>query len=80
MPQSALTSTIRPTRALFLLATCAGLGVANVYYLQPGLSLVQAEFGATPERVGWVPTLTQIGYALGMLLLARSGTWCRDGG
>jgi len=73
MPQSALTSTIRPTRALFLLATCAGLGVANVYYLQPGLSLVQAEFGATPERVGWVPTLTQIGYALGMLLLAPLG-------
>ncbi|MGU1966828.1 MFS transporter [Pseudomonas aeruginosa] len=56
-----------------LLATCAGLGVANVYYLQPGLSLVQSEFGASPERVGWVPTLTQIGYALGMLLLAPLG-------
>ncbi|HBP5700068.1 TPA: MFS transporter [Pseudomonas aeruginosa] len=56
-----------------LLATCAGLGVANVYYLQPGLSLVPSEFGASPEWVGWVPTLTQIGYALGMLLLAPLG-------
>lgn len=73
MPQSALTSTFRLNGALLLLATCAGLGVANVYYLQPGLSLVQSEFGASPEQVGWVPTLTQIGYALGMLLLAPLG-------
>jgi predicted MFS family arabinose efflux permease len=73
MPQSALTFTFRRNGALLLLATCAGLGVANVYYLQPGLSLVQSEFGASPERVGWVPTLTQIGYALGMLLLAPLG-------
>lgn len=73
MPQSALTSTSRLNGVLLLLATCAGLGVANVYYLQPGLSLIQAEFGSTPERVGWVPTLTQIGYALGMLLLAPLG-------
>ena len=73
MPQSALTSTFRLNGALLLLATCAGLGVANVYYLQPGLSLVQSEFGVSPERVGWVPTLTQIGYALGMLLLAPLG-------
>ncbi|MBD1552475.1 MFS transporter [Pseudomonas typographi] len=65
--------TSRPNGALLLLATCAGLGVANVYYLQPGLSLVQAEFGASPERVGWLPALTQIGYALGMLLLAPLG-------
>jgi len=59
--------------AAWLLALCAGLGVANVYYLQPGLSLVQSEFGANPEQIGWVPTLTQIGYAMGMLLLAPLG-------
>lgn len=66
-------STSRLNGALLLLAICAGLGVANVYYLQPALSLVQADFGASSERVGWVPTLTQIGYALGMLLLAPLG-------
>jgi len=58
---------------LLLLAICAGLGVANVYYLQPALSLLQSEFGASPQRVAWVSTLTQIGYALGMLLLAPLG-------
>lgn len=74
MPQLVLTSaSSRLNGTLLLLATCAGLGVANIYYLQPGLSLVQSEFGASPERVSWVPTMTQIGYALGMLLLAPLG-------
>lgn len=58
---------------LLALAVCCGLGVANVYYLQPGLSLVQADFGVSASRVGMVPTLTQVGYALGMLLLAPLG-------
>lgn len=73
MPLPASSSTSRLNGVLLLLATCAGLGVANVYYLQPGLSLVQADFGTSPEQVGWLPTLTQIGYALGMLLLAPLG-------
>jgi predicted MFS family arabinose efflux permease len=58
---------------LFLLAVCSGLGVANVYYLQPSLDLVKSDLGATIEQIGWVPTLTQISYALGMLLLAPLG-------
>lgn len=73
MPLLASSSTSRLNGVLLLLATCAGLGVANIYYLQPGLSLVQAGFGTSPEQVGWLPTLTQIGYALGMLLLAPLG-------
>lgn len=55
------------------LAICAGLGVANVYYLQPDLVLLQAEFGTSAEWIGCLPTLTQVGYALGMLLLAPLG-------
>ncbi|GGY24716.1 MFS transporter [Paludibacterium paludis] len=68
-------SSLQPLRngSLVLLALCSGLGVANVYYLQPGLSLVQAEFGAGPDQVAWVPALTQACYALGMLLLAPLG-------
>lgn len=66
-------STSRRNSNLLLLAMSAGLSVANVYYLQPGLSLVQSGFGVSPEWVGWLPALTQIGYALGMLLLAPLG-------
>ncbi|WP_092509821.1 MFS transporter [Xenorhabdus mauleonii] len=60
-------------KLLFLFALGAGLGVANVYYLQPALHLVQLEFDVGAERVGLVPTLTQIGYAAGMLFLAPLG-------
>ncbi|MFF7058109.1 MFS transporter [Achromobacter spanius] len=58
---------------LILMAICSGLGVANVYYLQPSLPLIQAEFGVSGEAVGWLPTITQISYALGMFLLAPLG-------
>ncbi|MBD2796368.1 MFS transporter [Xenorhabdus sp. 18] len=60
-------------KLLFLLALGAGLGVANVYYLQPALHLVQSEFDVGAERIGLIPTLTQIGYAAGMLFLAPLG-------
>lgn len=66
-------STSHRNSNLLLLATSAGLGVANVYYLQPALSLVQSGFSVSPEYVCWVPTLTQVGYALGVLLLAPLG-------
>jgi predicted MFS family arabinose efflux permease len=62
-----------PGGLVFLLALGAGVGVANVYYIQPALHLVQVAFGTDAHAVGWVPTLTQIGYALGMLLLAPLG-------
>lgn len=57
----------------FCLAVCSGLGVANVYYLQPGLSLIQNEFGVSPDAAGWLAAATQICYGLGMLLLAPLG-------
>nr|WP_197034929.1 MFS transporter [Herbaspirillum sp. RV1423] len=72
-PTSERTSSPVIRGQVFLLALGAGVGVANVYYIQPGLHLVQQTFGADADAVGWVPTLTQVGYALGMLLLAPLG-------
>ncbi len=63
----------RKTGMLLCLAVCSGLGVANVYYLQPALPLIQMEYGVSPEQVGWLPTLTQISYAVGMFFLAPLG-------
>lgn len=63
-----------PTKKiLFLLALGAGLGVANVYYLQPALQLIQLDLKLSTTEAGLIPTLTQIGYAAGMFFLAPLG-------
>ncbi|RYY99911.1 MAG: MFS transporter, partial [Comamonadaceae bacterium] len=58
---------------ILLLATGAGLAVAALYYSQPMLGVLGADIGASARAVGFVPTLTQLGYALGILLLAPLG-------
>lgn len=58
---------------VLLLATGAGLGAATLYFSQPLLGLMAGSLGSTPTAVGAVPTLTQLGYALGILLLAPLG-------
>ena len=58
---------------VFLLAAGAGLSVASIYYSQPMLGMMAADFHAGVADAGMVPTLTQLGYALGILLLAPLG-------
>ena len=58
---------------VLLLATGAGLAVASLYYNQPMLGVLGADIGASSREVGFMPTLTQLGYALGILLLAPLG-------
>ncbi|CAB3661975.1 MFS transporter [Achromobacter pestifer] len=58
---------------VFLLAIGAGLSVASLYYSQPMLGVLGAEIRASAEALGWIPTLTQLGYAFGILMLAPLG-------
>ncbi|TKC99486.1 MFS transporter [Polyangium fumosum] len=58
---------------VLLLATGAGLSVASLYYSQPMLGVLGADLQAGDRLVGLVPTMTQLGYALGILLLAPLG-------
>jgi predicted MFS family arabinose efflux permease len=62
-----------PRSTLLLLATSAGLSVANIYYNQPLLDSFRQSFPGQAHWVGAVPTLTQIGYAIGMFLTSPLG-------
>lgn len=58
---------------LLLFALTCGVSVANVYYAQPLLDSIAATFTIDPSVIGLVVTLTQIGYAAGLLLIVPLG-------
>ncbi|NUT15289.1 MAG: MFS transporter, partial [Cupriavidus sp.] len=72
-PAATLASPAVPARLVLLLATGAGLAVASLYYSQPMLGVMAPDLHASDATAGAVPTLTQLGYALGILLLAPLG-------
>lgn len=62
-----------PRSLVLLLSIGAGTSVASLYYSQPMLGIVAGDLHATSQLAGWVPTLNQLGYALGILLCAPLG-------
>ncbi|MGK9171666.1 MFS transporter [Yokenella regensburgei] len=58
---------------IFVLAMGAGFSVAAIYYAQPLLPLMGSDLHLTINGMGLVPTLTQAGYALGILFLLPLG-------
>jgi predicted MFS family arabinose efflux permease len=62
-----------PRSTLFIMAAAAGICVASIYYNQPLLDQMRETFGASVSQIGWIPTLSQVGYAFGMLFLVPLG-------
>lgn len=56
-----------------LLSLACGLAVANLYYAQPLLGLLAKSFGVVASHTALVVTITQLGYALGLLLVVPLG-------
>ena len=63
---------LSPALTLLFSVTCA-LAVANVYFAQPLLDSMAQSLGVAGSMIGIVVTATQVGYALGLLLVVPLG-------
>lgn len=72
------TTTIRPhegipSSLMWMLSIMAGVSVANLYYCQPLLNMIREDLQLTEFQVNLMPVCTQVGYALGLLLIIPMG-------
>jgi type III restriction enzyme len=58
---------------IFLMAVVCGVTVANLYYIQPLEAQIASAFHVSQNAAGAAAMLTQIGYALGLLLFVPLG-------
>lgn len=55
------------------MSAMAGLTVANLYYVQPLLEMIRTDLGTSELLANMIAVITQVGYALGLLLIVPSG-------
>jgi predicted MFS family arabinose efflux permease len=60
-------------RIILLFAAACGLNVANIYYAHPLLDAMASDFSIDRAAIGIIVTLTQIGYALGLIFIVPLG-------
>lgn len=66
--------TAGPSRGLVVvMALAVGLIAANIYYAQPLVALIAPDLGLPEATASLVVTLSQIGYAVGLILLVPLG-------
>ncbi|MFH9089401.1 MFS transporter [Streptomyces sp. NPDC017673] len=72
-PTAPATETAPPTRLIPLLALACGSSVATVYFAQPLLVTLGERFALGAGLLGAIVTVTQLGYAVGLLTLVPLG-------
>ena len=73
MLQQAKTELNPGSTLLLVMAIAAGVSVANLYYAQPLLNTLATDFKVSEGIAGTIITMTQLGYALGLVLLVPLG-------
>lgn len=58
---------------MWMMAVMAGVTVANLYYCQPLLNMIREDLSITEFQVNLMPVFTQVGYALGLLVIIPMG-------
>jgi len=58
---------------LWVLSVASAIAVGNLYWIQPLLSEVASEFNVSSSQASYLVTVTQVGYAVGVLLLLPLG-------
>ncbi|MEE1922473.1 MFS transporter [Pseudomonas sp. 148P] len=67
--RSALATPTLSSSLVIFLAICCGAVVANLYYAQPIVELIAPSIGLSSHSASLIVSLTQFGYALGLLFL-----------
>ena len=71
--ESSKTKPILTNLLIMVMAISCGLTVANLYYIQPLLADIAKTFNVSEISVGSAAMLTQVGYAVGMILILPLG-------
>ncbi len=70
--EQTLTTTI-DQKMVFILSVACAMSVANLYYSQPLLADIAHNFSVSEGAVGFIATLSQLGYAAGLLFIVPLG-------
>lgn len=58
---------------VYVMAAACGIAVANIYYAQPLLDTLARAFGVSTGTAGLIVTMTQLGYACGLMFVVPLG-------
>jgi predicted MFS family arabinose efflux permease len=70
---SAMPRGVMTPRLTLLFAVAGGAAVGNLYWAQPLLDFIARDLHASTATAGWLVTVTQVGYAAGIVLVVPLG-------